>query len=117
MISGHRGHATRRIGDTNQYLFPQRAPALSYRVVSTVAALMTDQLSTVACRAARAILRWSAKDLCRAAGVSATTVSRLEAGDGIGPEPTARITSAFAKAGVELLGDGRPGARRSDAVP
>lgn len=72
---------------------------------------MTEHLSPIASRAARGILQWSVRDLCTAAAVSPNTVGRLEAGDGVGPEPTARIAGAFAKAGVELLGDGRPGAR------
>ena len=72
---------------------------------------MTDHISPSACRAARGILEWSVRDLCREAGVSPNTVGRLESGAGIGPEPTARIAKAFADGGIELLNDGRPGAR------
>ena len=72
---------------------------------------MTDHLSAIGSRAARGILEWSVRDLCREAGVSPNTVGRLESGSGIGPDPTARIARAFADHGVELLGDGKPGAR------
>jgi len=74
-------------------------------------ARMTDNLSAIASRAARGILQWSVRDLCREAGVSPNTVGRLESGSGIGPEPTARISKAFADHSVELLDGGRPGAR------
>lgn len=72
---------------------------------------MTNNLSAIGSRAARGILEWSVRDLCREAGVSPNTVGRLESGAGIGPEPTQRIAQAFADHGVELMGDGKPGAR------
>lgn len=75
---------------------------------------MGETLSGPACRAARGLLEWNVRDLCSAASVSPNTVGRLEAGKGIGPDPSARISGAFTAHGVELLGDGRPGARVSD---
>ncbi len=77
---------------------------------------MTDSLTAIASRAARGILEWSVRDLCREAGVSPNTVGRLESGAGIGPAPTQRIAQAFADHGVELLGDGKPGARLVEAA-
>lgn len=74
---------------------------------------MTDHLSAPASRAARGILQWSVRDLCREAGVSPNTVGRLESGIAIGPEPTERIAKAFADHGIELLGGGLCGARMS----
>lgn len=87
---------------------------ISYHLILIGAAMTDDALSAPACRAARGLLEWSVRDLCAAAGVSPNTVGRLEAGSGIGPEPTARISGAFTAHGVELLGDDRPGARVSD---
>ena len=75
---------------------------------------MGETLSGPACRAARGLLEWNVRDLCSAASVSPNTVGRLEAGKGIGPDPSARILGAFAAHGVQLLADGRPGARVSD---
>lgn len=72
---------------------------------------MTVQIPIAASKAARAILGWNAKDLCRAAGVSPHTVGRLESGGEISTEQNERIAQAFAAHGIELLGDGKPGAR------
>ena len=77
---------------------------------------MTDQIAPEASKAARAILGWNAKALCKAAQVSPHTVGRLESGASIGPEPLQRIAKAFADNGVELLGDGKPGARLVKSV-
>ena len=58
-------------------------------------------------RAARAMLRWTAAELGRKAGVSHPTIHRIEQVDGV---PTSRgdtldrIEKAFLEAGVELFG-------------
>ena len=67
-------------------------------------------------RAARALLRWSADDLSRAAGVGVATVRRFELADGI---PTGQIRiietlkNALEEAGIEFVGipEDRPGVR------
>jgi transcriptional regulator with XRE-family HTH domain len=69
------------------------------------------RLTGEGCRAARAILNWSVRDLLRAAGVSPNTVNKVESGGIIGAEAAGRIAAAFEAHGVEILGDDRPGAR------
>jgi len=71
-------------------------------------------------RAARALLRWSAKDLGEKSGVSLPTVQRMEAVSGV---PSAlgtnleAVSNALALAGIEFIpagsyqGDGGPGVR------
>jgi PAS domain S-box-containing protein len=57
-------------------------------------------------RAARGILNWSVRDLAEAAGISASTIRRLEEINGppLEPEPAlAPLREAFEKAGVEFL--------------
>lgn len=72
---------------------------------------MSGKLSAESCRAARALLDWSAKDLCREAKVSPNTVVKLEAGEGVREAPKARIIEAFERHGIELLNGSFPGAR------
>jgi len=66
-----------------------------------------SKLSPEACRAGRAILRWSVAKLSERAGVRRNTLAKVENG---GPIPAAhhgRIIAAFEAAGVEILdGDG-----------
>ena len=57
-------------------------------------------------RAARALIRWSAKDLARAASVGAATVSRAEVEDGHPTITTANLRAmqvALEAAGVEFI--------------
>jgi transcriptional regulator with XRE-family HTH domain len=68
-------------------------------------------LTPEACRAARALLGWSAKQLVAAAKVSPNTVSRVENGEEVQPGTAARIIGAFEAAGVEILNGDAPGAR------
>ena len=66
-------------------------------------------------RAARALLRWSARELAEKAGVHVTTVQRMECGDG--PvrgtlQTLAKIQNALEDAGVEFTArNGGPGVR------
>jgi predicted transcriptional regulator len=66
-------------------------------------------------RAGRALLRWSAAQLARAARVAASTIARCEAGSGIPPVgvPTLqKIQRALEEAGVEFITGGNgPGVR------
>ena len=58
-------------------------------------------------RAARALLRWSGKDLAEKTGLGFSTLMRLEVLEGV---PTAQaktletIQKAFEKAGIEFIG-------------
>ncbi len=64
-------------------------------------------------RAARALLRWSGKDLAEKTGLGFSTLMRIEVLEGV---PTAQaktletIQKAFEKAGIEFLGSPEDGA-------
>jgi len=63
------------------------------------------------CRAGRAILKWSMRELAERSGVAWTTVNRLEAGAAARDATAAKIVAAFEAEGVELVAeDGRTGA-------
>ena len=63
-------------------------------------------LSADACRAARAILRWSVADLVHAGAVSPNSVQKIEAGESVRQNTLDRIIQAFAVNGVEVLPGG-----------
>lgn len=64
-------------------------------------------------RAARALLRWSARELAERAGVSLNTIQRMEAVEGV-PASSARsldaIQRVFEVAGVEFIPENGGGA-------
>jgi transcriptional regulator with XRE-family HTH domain len=64
-------------------------------------------------RAARALLRWSGKDLAEKTGLGFSTLMRLEVLDGV-PSAQAKtlenIQKAFEKAGIEFIGTPENGA-------
>jgi len=68
-------------------------------------------LSGDACRAARALLRWSVLELAHEAKVSPNTIVKLENGAAIRSKSAMRIRARFAHEGVELLDEPSPGAR------
>ena len=72
--------------------------------------LTSDQI-----RAARALLRWSARELAQRSGVHVTTVQRMERGDGpVGGtvKTLAKVQRALENAGVEFTSqNGGPGVR------
>ena len=58
-------------------------------------------------RAARGLLRWTARDLADRSGTNRFTIQRLEQSDGIPPsrsQTLADIRRAFEDAGVEFIG-------------
>lgn len=64
-----------------------------------------------ACRAGRAVLKWSMRELAERAGVAWTTINRLEAGASARDATAAKIVAAFEAEGIELVADeGRTGA-------
>ncbi len=71
----------------------------------------TAKLTPEACRAARAILKWSVRDLMREAGVSPNTVTALEGGAAVRPETTTKMVEAFARHRVEITNGNGTGAR------
>lgn len=64
-------------------------------------------------RAARALLKWTGKELAELSGVAFSTLMRLEAGEGV-PGAQAKtldaIQKAFEAAGVEFIGTPDEGA-------
>lgn len=59
-------------------------------------------------RAARALLRWSAKDLAKAAEIGVATVSRAEVEDGIPPITSANLKAlqlTLEAAGIEFISE------------
>lgn len=61
-------------------------------------------LTPESCRAGRALLSWSMRDLAQQAGLALGTVNRLEGGDTeTRPATLTRITATFAAHGVTLI--------------
>jgi transcriptional regulator with XRE-family HTH domain len=70
-------------------------------------------LSGVQIRAARAMLRWSAKDAAEKAGISLPTIQRFEQQDGVPPSRSQTLLDlkrAFEEAGLEFIGTPENGA-------
>jgi len=62
------------------------------------------KLTPEACRAGRALLDWSMRDLASAAQVSVTTVLKIEQGsESTRSETFQKIQAAFAARGVDLI--------------
>jgi transcriptional regulator with XRE-family HTH domain len=69
------------------------------------------KLTGAACRAGRALLKWSMRELVAASDVSLPTVLKLE-NDGQVTEDTAdKIKAAFERSGVEITNGDGTGAR------
>lgn len=69
------------------------------------------KLTGAACRAGRALLKWSMRDLVQESGVSLPTVLKLE-NDGTVTEDTAeKIRAALDRHGVEITNGDGTGAR------
>jgi transcriptional regulator with XRE-family HTH domain len=74
-------------------------------------------ISSKQIRAAKAMLKWSGEDLARNAGLSLSTIRRIESSEGV-PEgqnmkTVVAIKNTLEKAGIEFIGspDDRPGVR------
>lgn len=67
-------------------------------------------ISAVQCKMARAALGMGVRDLSKAAGVSADTVSRLERGEDLMPRTVDAIRRALQTAGVEFIPENGGGA-------
>jgi len=72
---------------------------------------MTAKLTGPACRAGRALLGWSMRDLREASGVSLPTIQNIEAGGEFQAATAAKIIEAFARHSVELVNGRGTGAR------
>ena len=68
-------------------------------------------MNAAQCRMARAALQLGVRELADAAGVSPTTITRLERGDALYPRTVAAIRAALEAAGVEFTNGEAPGVR------
>jgi transcriptional regulator with XRE-family HTH domain len=69
------------------------------------------KLTPEGCRAGRALLRWTVRDLGAQAGISGESISAYENGRPIRHRNAAKVLAVFDQHGVEVLDDGAPGAR------
>nr|WP_284946709.1 helix-turn-helix transcriptional regulator [Acidisoma sp. PAMC 29798] len=69
-----------------------------------------NRLNAVQCRMARAALQMGVRDLADAAGVSPTTVTRLERGDALYERTVESIRAALEAAGIEFVAENGGGA-------
>lgn len=69
------------------------------------------KLTPEACRAARAILRWSMRDLAEQSGVALATVLRFDQGGALRPSTETQMVEAFAAHNVEITNGDGTGAR------
>ena len=69
------------------------------------------KLTPEACRAARAILKWSVRDLGGHAEIAFSTVHLFEKGETVREESKAKMVAAFAAERVEITNDEGTGAR------
>lgn len=68
-------------------------------------------MTPVQIKMARAALGWGVRELAKAAGVTANTVSRIEGGADAMQSTVAAVQAALEAAGVEFTNDDRPGVR------
>ena len=67
-------------------------------------------MNAVQSKMARAAVGWGVRDLAKAAGVAADTISRLERGEEIMPRTLAAIRAALVEAGVIFIDQNGAGA-------
>lgn len=68
-------------------------------------------LTGAACRAGRALLKWTMRDLAGASGVSLPTLLKLENDGQVSPDTAAKVCAAFEARGVEITNGNGTGAR------
>jgi transcriptional regulator with XRE-family HTH domain len=76
-----------------------------------------SKLTAAACRAARALLNWSVRDLQAAAGVSPNTIATIESGGTVRAETAQKVVDAFAANRVQITNGDGTGARLLAAQP
>lgn len=69
------------------------------------------ELTSEACRAARALLRWKLSDLSERTGLSIETLTQFENGRAMRNSNRAKIVAAFAAHGVEITNGTGTGAK------
>jgi transcriptional regulator with XRE-family HTH domain len=74
-------------------------------------------LTPLACRAARALLEMSARELGDKSGVALETINKFENGRPMRESTKAKLSLVFDSAGVEILNGNAPGARLRTLSP
>ena len=74
-------------------------------------------LTPEACRAARALLGLTVRDLEARSGIPFGTISKFENGRPMRDANRAKLAAVFEAAGVEILNGDRPGARMQAREP
>lgn len=69
------------------------------------------KLTGAACRAGRALLKWSMRDLVTASEVSLPTILKLESDGAVSNDTADKIKAAFEREGVEITNGNGTGAR------
>jgi transcriptional regulator with XRE-family HTH domain len=73
-------------------------------------------LTVSQCRAARALLGWSAADLATAGGFGIVTVKRFEGGHTVSGASLEKMSATLAAAGITFIAAGEPSAAGGDGV-
>ncbi len=73
-------------------------------------------LSVAQCRAARALLAWSAEDLAKAGGLGIMTIKRFEGGQTVSAASIDKITTTLTAAGITFVADGEMSAPAGEGV-
>ena len=76
-----------------------------------MAEVTAETLTPEHVKAARAFLRWNAKDLADACEVGVSTVRVMESGGTVRPSSLQAIFDALTGAGIAFQNGGQPGAR------
>ena len=74
-------------------------------------------LTPEACRAGRALLRWTVRDLGERTGLRGEAISAFETGRPMRASNAAKVVAAFEAEGVEILNGDAPGARLRRSAP
>lgn len=80
---------------------------------------MAAELTSEACRAGRALLKWKLADLAEETGLSIETLTQFENGRPMRKSNRDKITAAFDAAGVTITNGTQPGAylRKPEPAP
>ncbi|WP_426256847.1 helix-turn-helix domain-containing protein [Sphingomonas sp. DC2300-3] len=68
------------------------------------------------CRAARALLDWTAQDLADRAGIGVATVRRFESASGVAPQSVEAMIAALRSAGISFISAGETSPGGGDGV-
>jgi transcriptional regulator with XRE-family HTH domain len=73
-------------------------------------------LTVAQCRAARALLGWTAAEVATAAGIGIMTVKRFEGGQTVNAVSIGKIRTALVDAGITFIAAGEPSQDGGDGL-